>query len=432
MQDWGAVVMPIDTHLDATPSDITASATAIGNVKSHVDSAEDDLISARKSVCELEGSSAIAASGSISTSVTDCENLVTDLGSYKTALDNLASALSSIKTDLQGIRDQATAGGLIVAGETVHDPATVKAASADGGSGSGGAGGESDSGAAARTALYKNLETQTSDIRTRETEARQAFSDACAKIGSNPVTSTVSSTVGGYFVPDTKGGGWVAAAKVTKWGIGRAKNIATVVEAAGLRASSADVTRTFKYTKYVTNHSANAGRHALRGITKTTDVVTEAGGKGTQQWRHALSDGKLSNWNPAKGMEGTVGAKAVDMARKAAPALKWAGRASNVLSFGISAHEQWEKDSHNPSMGDGEKVARATTKGLGSAAGGWAGGLAGAKVGAAAGACIGGPVGAAVGGIVGGVVGGAIGSGVGGWVADQANKGIHSIAKWFH
>ena len=41
-------------------------------------------------------------------------------------------------------------------------------------------------------------------------------------------------------------------------------------------------------------------------------------------------------------------------------------------------------------------------------------------------------VGAAVGGIVGGVVGGAIGSGVGGWVADQANKGIHSIAKWFH
>lgn len=81
-------------------------------------------------------------------------------------------------------------------------------------------------------------------------------------------------------------------------------------------------------------------------------------------------------------MEGTVGAKAVDMARKAAPALKRAGRAGNVLSFGISAHEQWEKDSHDPSTGDGEKVARATTRGLGSAAGGWAGGLAGAKVGA--------------------------------------------------
>ena len=115
-------------------------------------------------------------------------------------------------------------------------------------------------------------------------------------------------------------------------------------------------------------------------------------------------------------MEGTVGAKAVDMARKAAPALKRAGRAGNVLSFGISAHEQWEKDSHDPSTGDGEKVARATTRGLGSAAGGWAGGLAGAKVGAA----------------VGGIVGEAVGSGAGGWIADHDNKGIHGIAKWFH
>ena len=98
----GAVVMLIDTHLDATPSDITASATAIGNVTSHVDGAEDDLISARKSVCELEGSSAIAASGSISTSVADCEGLVSNLGSYKTALDNLASALSSVKRICRG------------------------------------------------------------------------------------------------------------------------------------------------------------------------------------------------------------------------------------------------------------------------------------------------------------------------------------------
>ena len=94
--------MPIDTHLDATPSDITASATAIGNIKSHVDSTEDDLISARKSVCELEGSSAIAASGSISTSVADCESLVSNLGSYKTALDNLVSALSSVKRICRG------------------------------------------------------------------------------------------------------------------------------------------------------------------------------------------------------------------------------------------------------------------------------------------------------------------------------------------
>ena len=157
------MVMPIDTHLDATPSDITASATAIGNVTSHVDSAEDDLISARKSVCELEGSSAIAASGSISTSVADCESLVSNLGSYKTALDNLASALSSIKTDLQGTRDQATAGGLTLNGETVVEPKSSYPLGAN-----------HDSSVEVyensveqdRIALYKTLETQTSDIRT--------------------------------------------------------------------------------------------------------------------------------------------------------------------------------------------------------------------------------------------------------------------------
>jgi len=155
--------MPIDTHLDATPSDITASATAIGNIKSHVDSTEDDLISARKSVCELEGSSAMAASGSISTSVADCESLVSNLGSYKTALDNLASALSSIKTDLQGIRDQATAGGLTLNGETVVEPKSSYPLGAN-----------HDSSVEVyensveqdRIALYKTLETQTSDIRT--------------------------------------------------------------------------------------------------------------------------------------------------------------------------------------------------------------------------------------------------------------------------
>ena len=413
--------MAIDTHLDATPSDITASATAIGTIKTNVDSAEDDLISARKSVCELEGSSAVAALSSLSTAVDGCEDLVTDLGDYKTALDNLASPLSSIDTDLQGIRDQATAGGLTLNGETVVEP---KSSYPLGANPDNSVEVYENSVEQDRISLYKNLETQTSEIRTREKEARQAFSDACAKIGTNPIAHAASNAVKGYFIPDTRAGGWVGAARAGTWGISRTRDIASLVEAAGLRASSANVTRTLKYTKYVTNRSANAGRHALRGITKTKDVVTEAGGKGTQQWRHALSDRKLSNWSPTKAAEGSTGAKVVDTVRKAGKTLKWAGRAGTAVSFGVDAYEQWQKDSKDPSIGQGEKVARAATKGAGSAAGGWAG----AQAGAAIGACVGGPVGAAVGGIVGGVVG----SGAGGWLADQANKGIHGIAKWFH
>ncbi|WP_454925561.1 hypothetical protein [Actinomyces gerencseriae] len=406
--------MAIDTHLDATPSDITASATAIGTIKTNVDSAEDDLISARKSACELEGSSAVAALSSLSTAVDGCEDLVTDLGDYKTALDNLASALSSIDTDLQGIRDQATAGGLTLNGETVVEP---KSSYPLGANPDNSVEVYENSVEQDRISLYKNLETQTSDIRTREKEARQAFSDACAKIGTNPIAHAASNAVKGYFIPDTRAGGWVGAARAGTWGISRTRDIASLVEAAGLRASSANVTRTLKYTKYVTNRSANAGRHALRGITKTKDVVTEAGGKGTQQWKHALSDRKLSNWSPTKAAEGSTGAKVVDTVRKAGKPLKWAGRAGTAVSFGVDAYEQWQKDSKDPSIGQGEKVARAATKGAGSAAGGWAG----AQAGAAIGACVGGPVGAAVGGIVGGVVG----SGAGKALADKA-------LGWFH
>ena len=104
--------MAIDTHLDATPSEITSSATAIGNIETHVDSAEDDLISARKNVVELEGDTAFNASIAIGTEVNNCEDLVSDLKSYKNALTNFATAMGKVKTDLEGIRSRATNGGL--------------------------------------------------------------------------------------------------------------------------------------------------------------------------------------------------------------------------------------------------------------------------------------------------------------------------------
>ena len=56
--------MSIDTHLDATPSEIMDSATAIGDIEANVDCAEDSLISARNHANELEGETASGASGS--------------------------------------------------------------------------------------------------------------------------------------------------------------------------------------------------------------------------------------------------------------------------------------------------------------------------------------------------------------------------------
>lgn len=414
--------MAIDTHLDATPSEITSSATAIGNIETHVDSAEDDLISARKNVVELEGDTAFNASIAIGTEVNNCEDLVSDLKSYKNALTNFATAMGKVKTDLEGIRSRATNGGLTVNGERIEQPTDSFPMGVDpNNSAEVRAFGEEQE----KLTLYKTLETETSHIRDRETEARQAFADACTRItDGHPVTQAVAGAVGGFFVPNTKNGGWRAAAGVGTWAISRVGNGVKMAEAIGLRASGATVTR-----KVVVGHKENVCTHDInkgdlsRKVKMKREFTTEAEGKGTKQWRYAFKDRKLSNWSVPKGAEGTRAAKAVDMARKvgSSKALKYAGRAGTAVSFGVDAYQQWEKDSHNPSIGTGEKVTRAVTAGAGSAAGGWAG----AQAGAAVGACVGGPVGA----VVGGAVGAAIGSGLGKKAADGLNSITHG---WWH
>lgn len=201
----------------------------------------------------------------------------------------------------------------------------------------------------------------------------------------------MAGTVGGFFVPNTKDGGWRAAAGVGTWAISRVGNGVKMAEAIGLRASGANVTRKVVVgtEKNVLTHDAAKG-DLRREVKMKREFTTEAEGKGTKQWRHAFKDRKLSNWSVPKGAEGTKAAKAVDMARKvgSSKAMKYAGRAGTAVSFGVDAYQQWEKDSHNPSIGTGEKVARAATAGAGSAAGGWAG----AQTGAAIGVCCVGPV----------------------------------------
>jgi surface antigen len=83
-----------------------------------------------------------------------------------------------------------------------------------------------------------------------------------------------------------------------------------------------------------------------------------------------------------------------------------------AIDFAVSGYEQWEKDSHNPSLSEGKKVARATTTGAASAVGGYAGAKAGAAIGASIGVA-GGPIGIAVGGVVGSIAGGVAGSWLG-------------------
>ena len=84
---------------------------------------------------------------------TSCEEPIGDMDSYRTALNNLACALSSIKTELEGIREQATTGG---------------------------------------------------EIRDRETEARQAFTNACSALTNDRDTKDpVTKAAEEFFSPPT-------------------------------------------------------------------------------------------------------------------------------------------------------------------------------------------------------------------------------------
>ncbi|WP_022869055.1 hypothetical protein [Schaalia vaccimaxillae] len=132
----------------------------------------------------------------------------------------------------------------------------------------------------------------------------------------------------------------------------------------------------------------------------------------------------MENWFNAK--PSTWASKVSPLLQKAQPAMKWASRAGTAVTAITSFVNQYQSDSRNPSMGEGEKIARATTQSAATTVGAYLGAKGGAALGASIGA-VGGPVGIAVGGIVGGIVGGMIGSGVGSKIGDALNSGISSL-----
>ena len=248
----------------------------------------------------------------------------------------------------------------------------------------------------AKNDLYNSLVTQANDIRTRETEVRKAFTDSCNAVADR---------------------GWIATTKTAMMVVARGGNIKTLAEGFGLRASKANVSQKVTSYKSLASHSAKRGKHVKYNPKK---MVTRR--RAPKGWKDAWKNRKLERWSPAGGQEGSAGGKVVTAARKAAPTLKWAGRASNVASFAVSSYEQYQKDAQDPSLSEGKKVTRAATTGTTTAVGGWAGGWAGAQVGATVGACVGGPAGAAIGGVVGGIAGGMAGSSFGKSAGNMINS----------
>ena len=132
---------------------------------------------------------------------TSCEEPIGDMDSYRTALNNLACALRSIKTELEGIREQATTGGLTVSWETALEPMSFFPLKPDPSSS---AAMKIYSDEQDKKSLYDRLSTQTSEIRDRETEARQAFTNACSALTNDRDTKDpVTKAAEEFFSPPT-------------------------------------------------------------------------------------------------------------------------------------------------------------------------------------------------------------------------------------
>lgn len=136
-----------------------------------------------------------------------------------------------------------------------------------------------------------------------------------------------------------------------------------------------------------------------------------------ETYRQAWERTKPNNWSASPG-RGKDALKFKGWAAQGSRYLSRAAVVGAVIDGGIAAWTQWEADSANPAMGQGEKVARATTSGTLSGGGALGGALAGAKFGAFLDSFTANPIGIAVGGAVGEIVGGLIGSGLGQWAAN--------------
>ena len=367
----------IDTRVHGDPAACEAAATSLAGIKRTVDGVADDVVAvSRDAADDWDGVSGASFADRVRQAGTKLDDLATEVDQVRLALSDFSHALASVRSGIADARADAAAAGLSLTTDGIQPPPRP-APDADG----------------ATVAAYNHKVNAynacvTTVIGQRESEgaAHAALTSALAARSTGPVEWFLAKL---GFVPRD------------------GSNVSDLVlfgTAQGL-----------KYSGWAAK------------LLRATDI------RFAPRWPSGRFRpiGDMSVWQ--RMWAGRSGSSWVGQPYQAATAArwatfgKWAGRAGTVVSFATSAWGQWSEDADDPSMETGERVARATTVGVTTAAGGWAGAWAGAQVGAAVGS-LGGPVGAAVGGIVGGVIGGVIGSGVGEAVGDWAKD---TIGSWF-
>lgn len=368
----------IDTRVFGDPTACQSAATSLAAVRTTVDGVADEAIAVAQEAPQCwEGLSGEGFADQVKRAGTRLDDLATQVDAVRLALTEFGHSLAAVRSGIADARGDASAAGLPVVAEAIREPARP---SPD-------ADAQTITAYNHKVAVYNECFTAVSGQREKERTAHSVLTTALegardlgpvewflAKLGFAPKAGSNQTQLALFGVSQgLKYSGW--AAKLLR---------------------------------------SNSIRFAPRWPNGRFRTIADL-----SLWDRLWAGRSGKSWVGQPYQAST--------AARWATAGKWVGRAGTVVAFATSTWGQWSADADDPSLSTGARVARATTVGATTAAGGWAGAWAGAQLGAAVGS-LGGPVGAAVGGIVGGVIGGFVGSSAGQAVGDWLKD---SVGSWF-
>lgn len=374
----------LETRVDGDSAACLSTAGGARDAHRALGDSEDGLHGARSTAASSwHGDAGEAFFTSVATTSGYLADVAGKMQAVHAALTDFAGELDVVKSTMANARNVAVANGLTVVGTQIQMPAAPGAGSPDGGA-------DYDR----QVTGWNNAADIVSDARRKETEAHGNLALALDQAVGDGVIEKVLKFLG--FLPQDAGpihvGNWVFGLGGLTFGAG----VSTMV--------------TTRYGRFQPRINGKFASPAGLGFWDRF----KAGMTPSKSW-HANA-----NQAAIRGKWETAG--------------KWGSRVGTVVTAGVAAWDQWEKDSQDPSLDTAAKVGRATTQGATTAAGAWAGAEGGAWLGGAIGTAICPGVGTVVGGVVGGLVGGAVGAWGGGEVGnllvDPVGKATDAAADW--
>ena len=345
-----------------------------------LDAVAQDLQAARDMVeaGDLQGATADRLFDAMTDNTDNAKTLVEAVKALVEALGAQADALTDTGLWFDNLADAAVAEHLEVTEDEIVAPADPTNPAYD-----------------AQVEAYSQFCEESYEIYEKERKAYEDFESACQDIA-GPLA-----WLAGEVLPD-----W-SLSGIGKF-VGLLENVNTAVLWGAIRAQNARFAP--RWPKGATNAVGQKIGGQLRSLNSMNPLE--------KMWLMT----KPENWVAGKGKAKSLATTVRRFATKAGEHLSRIGIVTTILDGALSAKDQWDHDALNPQIGTGERIARATVTGAGSAGGAALGASYGANLGAAIGT-FGGPIGIAAGTIVGGIVGGIAGSSFGSAVSDFA-KGV--------